>query len=160
MQMGYESFLKITGGPECEWKTVLSRFVFCFFLLGGMAAEFSLSVYVFVAVGDVEEEIFFVVFLVKRSHGSGCRGDDVVDEEEKGVVRAELNSLTNEEVKLAYGQVRWHQVFLLIQISDPRLRSLFHDHGHTVSVFSPDFLAFGLPLLERVLLLVLEFHVD
>lgn len=42
---------------------------------------------------------------------------------------------------------------------DPRaLKRRFRTHGHSIGIFPSDLLALGLPLLERVLLLVLELH--
>lgn len=63
------------------------------------------SVDALVAVGDVEEKVLFPVLLVQGADGRRGRGNDVVDEEEECVFRSQLDSLSNEEVELADGQV-------------------------------------------------------
>jgi len=111
-----------------------------------------------IAVGNVEEEIFFMVFLVKRAHGSAGRRNDVVDEEEKGVLGSKMNPLSNEEIKLSDGQVGWDQIFLFVQVADSCFGSLFHDHRDSVRVLLSDFLPLGPSLFEGMLLFVLPLH--
>jgi len=113
-----------------------------------------------IAVGNVEEEIFFVVFLVKRSHGGAGWWNHVVDEEEEGVLGSKVDPFSNEEIELADGQVGRYQIFLFVQVSDPRLRRLFHDHRYAVRVLLPDLLSFRSPLFERMLFLVLPLHLS
>ena len=113
-----------------------------------------------VRVGDVEEEVFFVVLLVEGAHGGGGRWDHVVDEEEEGVLRPKADPLPDEEVELAHRQVGRHQILLLVELGDPGLGSALDDDGHAVRVLPPDLLALRPPLLEGVLLLVLPLHLD
>jgi len=117
-----------------------------------------LSVCAFVRVGDIKKEVLLVVLLVKGSHGGRGGRECVVDEEEECVLRPEADPLPDEEVKLADGQVGGDEVLLLVEVAQPRLGGLLHDHGHAVGVFSPDFLPLRPPLLEGVLLLVGPLH--
>lgn len=98
-------------------------------------------------------------YLVEAAHGGGGGRNDIVDEEEESVLRPEADPLPDEEVKLANCQVRGNEVFLLVQVSDPRLGRLLHDNGHAIRILPSDLLALGPPLLERMLLLVLPLHV-
>ena len=63
---------------------------------------FSLStIHTLIAVCYVQEEVFLVVFLVKLAHCRTCGGDHVIDKEEQCILCSQVNSLTNEEVKLS-----------------------------------------------------------
>ena len=114
-------------------------------------ASQTLSVDTLVAVRDVQEVVVLVMFLqtnrqeyvkrherpvhsevaasnlIQRSHGGTRRRNHVVDEEEEGVLGAQLNALSDEKVELANRQVGWNQVLLLVQISNPCLRCLLDD---------------------------------
>merc|ERR1719367_1310569 len=116
------------------------------------------SVCALVRVGDVQEEVLFVVLLIECSHGGRGGRECVVDEEEECVLRPEADPLPDEEVELSDRQVRGDQVLLLVQVAQPRLRGLLHDDRNPVGVLPPDFLALGPPLLEGVLLLVGPLH--
>ncbi len=65
------------------------------------------------------------------SHGDGGGRDDVVDEEEERVLGTQLYSLADEEVELSDGQVGRHEVLLLVELGDLRLRRALHDHLHS-----------------------------
>lgn len=69
-----------------------------------------------------------MMFLVNGAHGGGGGGNRVVDEEEEGFLRAEVDSLPDEEVKLPHSQVGWDQVLLLVQVPNLRLGSFLHNH--------------------------------
>ena len=77
------------------------------------------------------------VYLVEGSHGGGGGREGVVDEEEECVLGPEADPLPDEEVELADGQVGRHEVLLLVKVTQPCLRSLLHNDGHAVRVFSP-----------------------
>ena len=83
------------------------------------------------------KHVRYVVYLVEGSHGGGGGREGVVDEEEEGVLGPEADPLADEEVELADGEVGRHEVLLLVEVAQPRLRGLLHDHGHAVRVFSP-----------------------
>uniref|UniRef100_A0A146LXZ0 Uncharacterized protein n=1 Tax=Lygus hesperus TaxID=30085 RepID=A0A146LXZ0_LYGHE len=152
------NFMKKTKNFEIQYsrRGTKSRM----FIMAQMGSSEVSSIYIFITVCDVQEEILFVVLLIERTHGGRCRRNDVVDKEEQSVIRAQLNSLADEEVKLAYSEVRRHQIFLLVKIADPCFGSLLYDHGDSISIFPSDFLAFCLPFLERVLFFVLKLHVE
>lgn len=69
-----------------------------------------------------------MVYLIKSSHRRAGRWNDVVDKEKKRVFGAQMNTLANQEVELTDGKVRRYEVLLLVQITDPGLRSLLDDH--------------------------------
>jgi len=119
-----------------------------------------ISVDRFVRVGNVQEEILFVVLLVEGSHGGGGGWYHIVDEEKQGILWPQTDPLPDEEVELANSEIRGNQVLLLVQIANPCLGTLLHDDGHSVRVLPPDLLALSSPLLEGVLFLVLPLHGD
>ena len=53
--------------------------------------------------------------------------DLIVDEEEQGVLGSQLNALADEKIELAHGEVAWHQILLLVKVSDSRCGRLLHD---------------------------------
>lgn len=67
------------------------------------------------------------MFLVDGGECCTRRGDLIVDKEEESLLRAEVDSLPDEEVELANSQVRGNQVFLLVQVTDPCLGSFLHN---------------------------------
>lgn len=99
-----------------------------------------------------------MVLLVKAAHGGRGRGDDVVDEEEEGVLRPQADPLSDQEVELADSQVRGHQVLLLVQLGDPGFGCAFHDDGDAIRILPPDLFPLGPSLLEGMLFLVLPLH--
>lgn len=97
-------------------------------------------------------------YLVELSHRGHGLGDDVVDEEEQSIFWAELDALANQEVELSDGEVGWHQVLLLVQVTKTRLRGFLDDDWDTVRVLSADLVSLGTTFLEVVLLLVGPLH--
>ena len=67
-------------------------------------------------------------YLIESAHRGAGRRNDVVDEEEEGVFRPQVDALADEEVELAHRQVGRHQVLLLVKVTDASLRRLLHDH--------------------------------
>ncbi|GMR40247.1 hypothetical protein PMAYCL1PPCAC_10442, partial [Pristionchus mayeri] len=67
-------------------------------------------------VGHVEEEIFLVMILVELSHRGHRLRNDVVDEEEEGVLGTEIDSLSDEEVELSNCGVSRDEILLLVEI--------------------------------------------
>jgi len=112
----------------------------------------------FIRVSNVEEKVFFVVFLIEAAHGCRGGGNDIVDKEEEGVLGSKLDSLSDQEVKLADGQIGGNEVLLLVQLGDPSLGSFLHNDGNAVGILPTDLFALGAALLEGVLLLVLPLH--
>ena len=84
-------------------------------------------------VRDVEEAVLILVLLVYRAHKSGCGRQDLVDEDEDGLVRGQLDALPDDVAKLADSEVRGHQVLLLVDGRDVRLLDLLADYLRVVS---------------------------
>ena len=122
--------------------------------------KLSLAESVLTRVGDVEEPIFILVLLIDAAHEGSSRGKDLVDKDEDGLLGGELDSLADNVDELAYGQVGWDQIFLLIDGSDITLLDLLADHRNTVGVFLTDALGLSLSLLEGVLVLEFAAHGD
>merc|ERR1712107_827290 len=114
----------------------------------GVETGTSVSVDRLIRVCNVEEEVFFVVFLVQRSHGGRCWRYHIVDEEEERVLWSQTDPLPDEEVELANSEIAGYEVLLLVQITNPGLGTLLHDDGDSVRILPPDLLALGSPLLE------------
>lgn len=93
-----------------------------------------IAVDILVRVGNVQEVVVLVVLTVERAHCGRCGWDDVVHKEEQGILGTQVNSLTDQEIELAYGQVSGYQVLLLVQVTDARLRCLLHNHLMAVVV--------------------------
>ena len=54
-----------------------------------------------IAVSEIKEKIFFVMFLVKLTHCGTSGRNDVVYKKEEGVFSSQVNSFTNQKVKLS-----------------------------------------------------------
>jgi len=118
----------------------------------------AVPVHALVTVGNVEEKVLFVVFLVQQPHGSGGGWNDVVYKEEQSILRSQVNSFPDEEVKLSHCKVRGDKVFLLVQISYSCFGGFLHNYWNPVGILLPYFLALGPSLLEGMLLFVLKLH--
>jgi len=68
------------------------------------------------------------VLLVDARHERGGRGQDLVDEDEDGLLGRELDALADDVDELAYGQVRGDQIFLLVDGRDVGFFNLLADH--------------------------------
>jgi hypothetical protein len=84
------------------------------------------------------------VLLVDAAHESCCRWQDFINEDEDGLFRAELDSLSDNVDKLADGEICRYQVLLLVDSSDIRLLGLLTDDWNTVGVLLTDALSLGL----------------
>jgi len=113
---------------------------------------------VLAGVGDVKEPILVLVLLVDAAHQRGCWGKDLIDEDEDGLLRGQLNTLADNINELPDRQVRWHQILLFIDGGDVALLYLFADDRNTVTVLLSNSLGLGLALLEGVLVLELASH--
>ena len=95
-------------------------------------------------VRDVKESVFVAVFLVDTRHECGRRRKDLVniqhmrllisscvsylvDEDEDGLLRRELDALADDIYELANGEVCWDEVLLLVDSCDVRLLDLLAD---------------------------------
>lgn len=78
-------------------------------------------------VRDVEEAVLVLVLLVYRAHESGSGRQDLIDEDEDGLLRRQLDALADNVDKLADGKVGGNQVLLLVDGRDVRLLDLLAD---------------------------------
>ena len=94
--------------------------------------EFSLSIDGFVTVSDVQEEVFFTIFLVERA--DSCRGwrNDVVYEKEQCILGPELDTFTDQKVKLSNSQVRGYEILLFVEIANSGIGGLFNNYLYRV----------------------------
>ena len=76
---------------------------------------------------DVQETVLVLVFLVDGAHESSGWRQDLVDEDEDGLLRAQLDALPDDVDELAHGEVGRYQVLLLVDCGDVRLLDLFAD---------------------------------
>jgi len=109
-------------------------------------------------VGDVEETIFVLVLLVDGAHKRSSRWQDFIDEDEDGLLRAQLDALSDNVDELADGEVCRHQVLLLIDGRDVGFLDLLADDWDAVGVLLADALRLCLALLKGVLVLELGTH--
>ncbi len=85
------------------------------------------------ATGD--SPVLILVLLVDAAHqGSGWR-QNLIDEDEDGLLRGELDPLPDDVDELADGEICWYEVLLLVDGSDIALLDLFADdlEGECVS---------------------------
>ena len=75
-------------------------------------------------VRDVQEAVLVLVLLVYRAHKSGCGRQDLVDEDEDGLLGRQLNALADNVDELADGEIGGNQVLLLVDGRDIGLLNL------------------------------------
>lgn len=76
---------------------------------------------------DVQEAVLVLVLLVDGGHQRGGRRQDLIDEDEDGLLGRELDALADHVDELADGEVGWDQVLLLVDGRDVRLLHLLAD---------------------------------
>lgn len=67
------------------------------------------------------------MLLVDAAHEGGGRGEDLIDEDEDGLLGGELNSLADDVDELADSQVGGNQVLLLVDRGNVALLDLLAD---------------------------------
>jgi len=67
------------------------------------------------------------VFLVDGAHESGGRWQDLLDEDEDGLLWRKLDSLADHVDELAYGEIGGNEILLLVDGGDVRLLNLLAD---------------------------------
>lgn len=82
--------------------------------------------------GDVP--ILVLVLLVDAAHEGGGGRQDLVDEDEDGLLGGQLDALADDVDELADGEVCGHEVLLLVDGRDVRLLDLLADDGDAVGV--------------------------
>ena len=76
---------------------------------------------------DVQEAVLVLVLVVDGAHERGRGRQHLIDEDEDGLLRRQLDALADHVDELAHGQVGRHQVLLLVDGGDVRLFDLFAD---------------------------------
>ena len=59
------------------------------------------AIHTLITVGYVKKEVLFMMFLVKLTHCRACGWDHIVNKEEQCILGSQVNSLSDEEVKLS-----------------------------------------------------------
>ena len=59
------------------------------------------AIHTLVTVRYVKKEVLFMMFLVELTHRCTCGWDHIVNKEEQCILRSQVNSLSDEEVKLS-----------------------------------------------------------
>jgi len=99
------------------------------------------------------------VLLVNAAHQGSCRRQDLVDEDEDGLLGGELDAFADYVDELAYCQIGGYQVLLLVDRRDIRLLDFFANDWDTIGVLLADAFGLSLALLEWVLVLKLGSHI-
>ena len=73
------------------------------------------------------------MLFIYRAHQSRCGRKDLIDEDEDGLLRGELDPLADHVDELAYGEIGRNEVLLLIDSCDVRLLDLLADDLRIVS---------------------------
>ena len=124
------------------------------------------------------------MLLIDGAHERRSRWQDLIDEDEDGFLRRELDTLADDIDELTDSEVGGYEVLLLIDGSNVGFLNLFANHldadsyvrplyskeeglgrsastyRNAISVFLSDAFSFGLALLEGVLILELGTHID
>ena len=78
-------------------------------------------------VGDVQQAVLVLVLLVNAGHQCSGWWQELVDEDEDGLLWGELDALADDVDELADGEVGWNEILLLVDSGDLRLLDLFAD---------------------------------
>lgn len=78
--------------------------------------------------------ILILVFLVNAAHERGGRWQDLINEDEDGLLGGELDALADYVDELADGEVGGDEVLLLVDGRDVGFLDLLADHWDTVGV--------------------------
>lgn len=114
------------GGVRCSSAEGVLTGVAVTFVLARMSC--SKSDTLGVCLRDVEEAVLVLVLLVDGGHEGSSRREDLVDEDEDGLLGRKLDALADHVDELAHGQVGRDQVLLLIDGRDVRLLDFLADN--------------------------------
>ena len=78
-------------------------------------------------VRDVKEAVLVLVLLIDRAHKRGSWRKHLIDEDEDGLLWAELDALADHVHELADGEIGGNEILLLVDGSDIRLLDLLAD---------------------------------
>jgi hypothetical protein len=79
-------------------------------------------------IRDVQETILVLVLFVDAAHERSSGWQNLIDEDEDGLLGGELDALADHVDELAHGEIGWDEVLLLVDGSDIRLLDLFANH--------------------------------
>lgn len=74
------------------------------------------------------------MLLIYRAHEGSGRRQNLIDENEDGLLWGKLDALADDVDELAYGEVCGHEILLLVDSSDVRLLDLLTDDLKAVSI--------------------------
>jgi len=115
---------------------------------------------VLAGVCDVQEPILILVLLVDTAHEGGSGWQDFIDEDEDGLLGAELDALADDIDELSNGQVCGDEILLFVDGSDVRLLDLLADDWNAIGILLANAFGFCLALFEGMLVLELGTHND
>ena len=75
------------------------------------------------------------MFLVYSTHECRCGREDLIDEDEDGLLGRQLDALSDNVDELANGEICGYQILLLVDGSDIRLLDLFANNLQEVLAF-------------------------
>ncbi len=70
------------------------------------------------------------MLFVDTAHECSSRWQDLIDEDEDGFLRRQLDALADDIDELADGEIAGHQVLLLVDGCNVRFLDFFADHLH------------------------------
>ena len=78
-------------------------------------------------IRDIEKSVLVFMFLIDARHERSGGWENLVDEDEDGFFRRELNALADDVDELPDSQISGHKVFLLIDGGNVGFLDLFAD---------------------------------
>lgn len=78
--------------------------------------------------------ILILMLFIDAAHQCRCWGKDLIDKDEDGFLRRQLDALADHIHELPNGEVGWHEVLLLVDRRDIRLLNLFADDRNAIGV--------------------------
>lgn len=67
---------------------------------------------------NIQKPIGILMFVVYRAHQGSSRREHFIDEDEDGLLGRKLDAFADDIYELAYGQIGWDQVLLLVDGCD------------------------------------------
>ncbi len=79
-------------------------------------------------IRDIQEPILILVFLIDAAHQCSRRREDLIDEDEDGLLRGKLDALADDVDELADGEVGGNEILLLVDGGDVGFLDFFADY--------------------------------
>jgi phage-related protein len=76
--------------------------------------------------------VFVLVLFIDRAHERSGRGQDLVDKDEDGLLRGQLDALADDIDELTDCQIRRHQILLFVDCRNVAFLNLLADDGDAV----------------------------